>query len=319
MSRRWALWGLAVVAGLLVLSAIVWVVWKVPQMQVQRLLTDPNYTEGAIFDAEDKARNTLLKAFGGGFFFITAFVGLRQLQVAEENRKIAEKTRQITEDKNVTERFVKAVEMLADDKQEIRLGAIYALERIAENSPTDRQTIGEVLAAFIRRRAAKPNSEQPIGAYLPEDIATALNAILRPRKLDGEDVVPLIPDLDLRNTDLRRADLKGCSLRWAKLCHTDLREARFWAADLSYANLRGADLSYADFGGANLDSAELTDANLAEADLDRANLAAVQGLSQEGLMKARNWKSAFHDTIAFNNRFPEPPKKLKLMRWLSSR
>lgn len=65
---------------------------------------------------------------------------------------------QVTRDKEldasrdaaVTERYTKAVEQLAHDDDSVRLGGIYALERIAHDSERDRDTIIDVLCAQLR-------------------------------------------------------------------------------------------------------------------------------------------------------------------------
>lgn len=56
-------------------------------------------------------------------------------------------------DWRITDSFTRAVEQLGSDKLETRLGAIYALERIAEESPRDHWPIMETLTAFVRDRA----------------------------------------------------------------------------------------------------------------------------------------------------------------------
>jgi hypothetical protein len=50
----------------------------------------------------------------------------------------------------LTDRYSKAIEHLGDSKVDVRLGGIYALERVAADSPTDRSAIIEVLCAFVR-------------------------------------------------------------------------------------------------------------------------------------------------------------------------
>jgi hypothetical protein len=52
----------------------------------------------------------------------------------------------------VTARYTKAIEQLGSGKLDVRIGGIYALERIAHNSPQDQPAVLEVLAAFIREQ-----------------------------------------------------------------------------------------------------------------------------------------------------------------------
>jgi hypothetical protein len=59
----------------------------------------------------------------------------------------------------ITERFTRAIDQLGSDKVEIRLGGIYALERIARDSYHDHPQVVEVLTAYVRERAPWP----PVG------------------------------------------------------------------------------------------------------------------------------------------------------------
>ena len=54
--------------------------------------------------------------------------------------------------RRIVESFSKAVEQLGSDKLEVRVGAIFALERLSRESRGDYWTIMEVLAAFVRER-----------------------------------------------------------------------------------------------------------------------------------------------------------------------
>jgi hypothetical protein len=58
----------------------------------------------------------------------------------------------------ITERFTRAVEQLGNERTDVRLGGIYALERIARDSRRDHEPIMEILSAYVRHNAAPPNS-----------------------------------------------------------------------------------------------------------------------------------------------------------------
>ncbi|GHH44044.1 pentapeptide repeat-containing protein [Lentzea cavernae] len=53
-------------------------------------------------------------------------------------------------ERRVTELYTRAVEQLGSEKAPIRLGGMYALERLAQNVPGQRQTIVNVLCAYLR-------------------------------------------------------------------------------------------------------------------------------------------------------------------------
>lgn len=93
------------------------------------------------------AYTTLVQALGGLILSITAWVGYQNFKIGEKNLKV-------TEDKQVTERFSKSIEHLGNDKIDIRLGGIYALEQIMIDSPKYQQTIVEILSAFIREKCS---------------------------------------------------------------------------------------------------------------------------------------------------------------------
>ena len=201
----------------------------------------------------------------------------------------------------VSERFSKAIEQLGNEKIETRFAAIYALERIAKDSPKDHWTIMEILAAFIRENAPvnrEYEDESLQSSKLPTDIQTALTVI--GRRDSHKD--PVNQKLDLRNTDLCNADLTeanlsraifvGANLQWVNftrvnlseadlsvtcLCGSILYEANLQKAILPEANLQGAvlrkaNLSQAILYDANLEGTVLCDANLTGAVLCDANL-----------------------------------------------
>jgi hypothetical protein len=161
---------------------------------------------------------------------------------------------------HVTDRYTKAIEQLGSDHLDVRLGAIYALERIMIDSARDHPIIVEVLAAYIREHTSAAsflgNRELPAGETMirhgypdePEaDVQAAL--IVLGRRPSGR-------------TERGVLDLRGAYLRGAYLVD----------ANLIRANLTGANLSHADLRFAKLVYAQLFDADLAGADLMAADL-----------------------------------------------
>ncbi|TKK85217.1 hypothetical protein FDA94_26455 [Herbidospora galbida] len=60
------------------------------------------------------------------------------------NADTTRRTFRLGEQGHVTDRYTKAIEQLGSDKLDIRLGGIYALERIARDSARDHPTVMEV-------------------------------------------------------------------------------------------------------------------------------------------------------------------------------
>jgi hypothetical protein len=105
----------------------------------------------------------------------------------------------LSREAQVTDRYSKAVGQLGDTSSPVRIGGVYALERIGTDSPKDRSTIVYVLGAFIRERSKELRERQD---EPPEDVKAALRVV--GRLLAGSDA-----DLDLRDADLRHARLGG--------------------------------------------------------------------------------------------------------------
>src|SRR4051794_8791217 len=76
--------------------------------------------------------------------------GHRTANIAAERH---EKQTEADRERRITDSFTKAVELLGSDKLEARLGAIYALERIARENKHDHWPIMETLTAYVRTRS----------------------------------------------------------------------------------------------------------------------------------------------------------------------
>ena len=176
----------------------------------------------------------------------------------------------------VSERFGRSVEQLSSSTLGVRLGGIYALERLARDSPADQPTVVEVLSAFIREHARDQLTPVWIGMvqYLrpATDVRAALTVLSRRNtSRDNGATVDLLSanlahlvlaHVRLPGAHLDRADLTGVNLSEANLAGATLIQAR-----ASGANLNGADLTRADLTEATLTEADLTGAALREADL----------------------------------------------------
>ena len=209
--------------------------------------------------ALDDARGRLL-TLGAGLFAAGALIFTAQ------NLTLSRRAFELTEQGQVTDRYTKAIEQLGSEKLNVRIGGIYALERIARDSARDHPTVIEVLTAFIREHSREPwpppdpAGQEPKRATRP-DVQAALTVVGR-RDLKH----------DTRSINLRDAILSGADLRGANLYGADLSSALLHDADLHSADLRGADLRGADLRGTDLHGADLTSALLGDADLTGTNL-----------------------------------------------
>ncbi|MDJ1132018.1 pentapeptide repeat-containing protein [Streptomyces iconiensis] len=219
--------------------------------------------------------------------------------------------RMLAKEAQITDRYTAAVENLGDKKVDVRLGGVYALERIMQDSPRDHPTIANVLNTYVRTHAGErqlrsadksrgksqdtPNGDEKNGE-LPADVQAALtvlvtrdtshdrnftlnfmNAQLADADLTAPDdprrsAMAQLQEANLRDVNLRGADLSGAYLRGTNLRGTNLRDA-----DLSDAYLRGTilhdtNLRNAFLSEADLRGTDLRDTNLRAADLRAADL-----------------------------------------------
>jgi uncharacterized protein YjbI with pentapeptide repeats len=214
-----------------------------------------------------------------------------QLENAQEELRL-------TRQGQITERFTRAIEQLGSEKLEIRLGGIYALERIDKESPERAYhgTVMEVLTAYVRENSrwepeepstSTPASNegieqdkggeqdaQPTLRRLPTDILAILEVLIRreeERVPEEHQVFLDLREATLLGVNLQETNLQETNLQGANLQGANLRSANFREAWLPTVDLREAFLATADLQEANLQGANLQEAILLRADLDRAN------------------------------------------------
>ena len=194
------------------------------------------------------ARGSLLQAAGvaardqplavcAGLFAVGALLGAAQNSIL--SRRMLKPPRQ----RPVTGQYASTIEKLGSDQLHVRIGAIYALERVARDSATDYPAVMGVLTAFILEHSREP------WARVWPDVQAAVTVI--GRRTQERDIRPI----DLTGASLAFADLRGAFLRGANLHGANLHGANLHGANLHGANLHGANLH-----GADLHGADLTDA-----------------------------------------------------------
>lgn len=245
--------------------------WRVIQFGI----ADPK----DLAEMENSYRTTLAQVLGGIAVGIGIYFAWGNLTTAREGQ--------------ITDRFTRAVDQLGSEKLEIRLGGIYALERIANESEKDYWPIIEVLTTYVRMNSEIDNISTDIqekgsiikGASETEiqrisvDIQTVLTVLGR-RKFtynNGES-----ENLNLTNTYLDKAELEGAHLegayinlahlKGATLDRAHLEGVHLVDANLDFAWLEGTHLEQADLRGSSMKRAKLTGAYLLDAHLEGANL-----------------------------------------------
>jgi uncharacterized protein YjbI with pentapeptide repeats len=262
--RLWKVTGgfafsLAIVIGLVVAVQIV------PEWQVNRagvhsapIKTEATATAAEVANLQNEMRKTILQVLGGLFAIFALYLTFRRVKVAEQG--------------HITDRYTKAIEQLGATKEEnkpnveVRLGAIYALERIAQDSPRDHWTIMEVLTAYVRQNAPAPE-QTPTKEENEKAIA----------KGPAKEIQAILTVLGRRRRDHRR-EIEG---QWLDLRYSDLRGANFDTAHMEGTSFEGAHLYGSTFDGAHLERANFFEAHaewaiFARAHVEDANFAGAQ-------------------------------------------
>jgi len=101
----------------------------------------------------------------------TSLVAISTAVIALQAFRVSQETLQVNTRQQTSERFVKATEQLGNDKPDVRLGGIFALEQLARDSPSDHPAVFDVLTAFAeaesryRSRTAVHRAEAEPGPW----------------------------------------------------------------------------------------------------------------------------------------------------------
>jgi hypothetical protein len=287
-----------IVLGLALLAAFIWIP-KLGFVQPSGLKSAADRAK-----AESDFRGHLIQAVGGLVLAAGAYFTGRTFALNRESQH--------------TERFTRAIEQLASEKLDVRLGGIHALNRIAHDSSTYYVPVMEVLTAFLRENArwrdslsAAEKEPTPLGdrPVLRFDLQAAATAVARRdlTTLERRTFRPNLFGADLTGAELRGAQLAKANLRYVNLSHADLCLANLSRAEfgdgsfartlLIGANLRdtllttSTDFTGADFRNADLMGAiipgRLEDVDFRGANLSRADLGGAIGLTPGQLDGAR--------------------------------
>ena len=192
----------------------------------------------------------------------------------------------------LNERYQRGAEMLGSEVLAVRLGGVYALQRLAAEHPDGYHLpIMRLLCAFVRT----PTKDEPLD---------------RPNFFDGEQFDPLIrDDVQAAMSAIGERDLFGIEIENAKRFTLDLRGSnlsrgvfdgfRLDGADLSDANLEGAQLETASVKGAKLLRARLVSAKINGADFHMANLMLAH-MGNAVAFGTRFTESNLEGTLCFN-------------------
>jgi len=287
--KTWLKYLYIVLTGLL----LIYCIYIIPYLFVKPEIYEKfNFID--ISSIENAYRKLFLQFLGGIIILYGLYLTYRRIKALENNVIIATESQ-------ITERFSKAVEHLGNEKLEIRLGGIYALERIAHDSLKDHFSIMEILTAFVRENAKleekeklRPLKEKSQKEQIDElldfrvikpltDIEAILTVIGRRNWIKEEN------DRDFK-LDLGMTDLEGIYLGKGNFENTI-----FWQSNLRSANLNEANFSGSILVRANLERSFVYKTNFKNCNLQSSNLLRCINLSIGQLLKVKTLNMASLD------------------------
>ncbi|GAA1303903.1 pentapeptide repeat-containing protein [Pseudonocardia xinjiangensis] len=149
-----------------------------------------------------------------------AVVALYALWLNDRRRRTEEARHELETEKVADERFARSVELLGNEADQVRVGALHALVWLAESSPRYKQTVLDVLCAYLRRPFSHPSyalrADDPDQAPATGDAPDA--DLERQVRLTAQrlitDLLPWGTNQDPRAYHL---DLTGASLEYFRL------------------------------------------------------------------------------------------------------
>jgi hypothetical protein len=173
----------------------------------------------------------------------------------DEERQLLEHARQVLEsdrasherERAADERFLRAVELLGHETDQVRVGALHALAGLARNRPTYTQDVLDVICSYLRRPFEHPEYYEArgrVGEYEGESLALAdrwrvvrmtaqrLLADLLPRAVD--------PEAKAYDLDLTGATLEYCDLSYRVIGQLRARAMRMYQSNsFHHTEIRG--------------------------------------------------------------------------------
>lgn len=255
---------MALVSGAIFVVAGLWAWWALP---AALLINAGKLTDAERVVALATNRQSVLLAFGGLIAVVGVIATVYRLTYEHVNTELQQ-------DSDRTDRFARAIDQLGSERPAVQNGGIYALARVAKDSPNDSPAVGQVLAAFVRtlatggERVTEPERSAILalasGGFSDLDLGEVRAAGLRLR--EASFVRATLGQADLSGVNLDSANLTGCEMLGTSGTN--------WSAkggDFDSATLSGCDFHIVDFTDASFRRASIHESKFAYATLTGAS------------------------------------------------
>ncbi|MFD9948814.1 pentapeptide repeat-containing protein [Nonomuraea sp. NPDC059023] len=244
-----SLWWWALPSALLIGAAA----WGAAQWLLQDL---PRVPVPQQISLRIEALRTALAAAAGVGAGVTLLLAVRR----QRHQEVASwHTTHDAAERRVTELYTKAVEQLGSAQAPVRLGGLYALERLAQDTPALRQTIVDVICAYLRMPYTIPADKEPEREREPGVPGVAIGGVAKPSPGPKHDP-----------HEERQVRLTAQRILVAHLRHQNPPAHRWWQRRPADPNLHHWPGMGLDLRGATLIEFNLRNCRIQEAEFDGA-------------------------------------------------
>ena len=202
-----------------------------------------------------------------------------QAKATEEQAK----ANQHTEQGLRQERLKNAIEHLEHGKDAVRLGGVYELFDLAQDTEELRQTVFDILCAHIRQTTSEEEYRKKHKSKPSEEVQSLLTLLF----VQDHEVFKCLR-INFQGSWLNGADLRKARLKKAILVGVNLQKAGLYSAQMQGAILVRAQMQGAELAGTQMQKAKLRGAQMQGAILEEAQMqkAKLRGAQMQGAVLA---------------------------------
>lgn len=204
---------------------------------------------GWLLTGENPNRSDAVRTGGLAAGSIVALYALwlndRRRRVDEERQEL-ERSRQRLEsdraehdrERAADERFLRAVELLGNDADQVRVGALHALAGLARSRPAYTQDVLDVICSYLRRPFDHPRHARTRGAPVPAESGEDRDADrwLQVRLTAQRLIADLLPEVGTADAPTYDLDLHGATLEYLNISGRVVGQLRARGVNLYESN-----------------------------------------------------------------------------------
>lgn len=260
---------MTLILTLMIFTASLTIIWMGPKIQVKRINLR-KIDKIQVIDLENKIRQTYSQIIGGLVVIVGFYISYSNFVSIKFKQN--------------TEILSNCLSQLSDSSQSIRIGSIYTLSKLANDSKEDRKIVLDILCDFL--------SNDSTGLRSNKEITIALKTIVNTfKEISSEDDSLFIynslfrklniPNLNLSAVSFIQCRFKNCIIFSSSFESSDLSDSEFnqcIMSDINFSNsiafntrYLSCNLSRSNFSYARLNSAIFSDCSLNEVDFNHAS------------------------------------------------